>query len=200
MAVPLPDYVESDDTLADRVDVAIIGGGYDSGQDNPGYREDSVGNAIYMLDLETGALLWSAGEDSDHNLRLDWLDACGQAWTTGRGGVLDRGIGLRGLLIGSEGTLAIITEATLKLTPLAEAKRTLQATYSDIHAAAHAVAAIMAQPVTPCALEFMDKTAIRMVRDHSDLGLDETVGALLMIEVDGPANGIEEAAQRIAAR
>ncbi len=52
-------------------DVVIIGGGYDTGQDNPGYRTDNVGNAIYMLDLETGAVLWSAGKDSSHNLRLD---------------------------------------------------------------------------------------------------------------------------------
>jgi len=55
----------------DIKDVVIVGGGYDNGQDNPGYREDSVGNAIYMLDLETGDLLWSAGGDGGHDLKLD---------------------------------------------------------------------------------------------------------------------------------
>lgn len=108
------------------------------------------------------------------------------------------GYDLTRLLIGSEGTLALITEATLKLTPLPSSTRTLQACYTDAHAAARAVAAIMAQPVIPCALEFMDKTAIRMVRDYSHLDLGAEVGALLMIEVDGEAAGMDAAAAAVA--
>jgi D-lactate dehydrogenase len=102
------------------------------------------------------------------------------------------------LLIGSEGTLAIITEAVLKLTPLPEARHTLQATYRSVGAAAAAVSAIMAQPVTPCALEFMDRGAIDMIRGYSDLGLDDAVSALLMIEVDGPRHGLDEASDAVA--
>ncbi|MBP9604081.1 MAG: FAD-binding protein [Chromatiaceae bacterium] len=108
------------------------------------------------------------------------------------------GYDLTRLIIGSEGTLALITQATLKLTPLAEARRTLRASYADIHAAAAAVSAIMAQPVTPCALEFMDGSAIGMARHVGDLGLPPGTGALLMIEVDGPAHGIDQAAAAIA--
>ena len=103
------------------------------------------------------------------------------------------------LLIGSEGTLAIITEAVLKLTPLPEARCTLQATYHSVGAAAAAVSAIMAQPVTPCALEFMDRGAIDMIRGYSDLGLADEVSALLMIEVDGPRHGLERATDAVAA-
>jgi len=127
---------------------------------------------------------------------------------TGRGDLLKTGVAttkgvvgydLTRLLIGSEGTLAIITEATLKLTPLPEAKRTLQALYRDIHSAALAVSRIMAQPATPCALEFMDGTAIDMVRSYSDLGLPAGARALLMIEVDGPAAGIEASTAQVSA-
>ena len=102
------------------------------------------------------------------------------------------GYDLTRLLIGSEGTLAVITEATLKLTPLPETKRTLQAIYADIAAATRAVACIMAQPVVPCALEFIDGTAIDMVRDAASADLPEGAGALLMIEVDGPAAAMAE--------
>lgn len=109
------------------------------------------------------------------------------------------GYDLTRLLIGSEGTLAVITEATLKLTPLAESKRTMRADYRDIHAAAHAVAKIMSQPVTPCALEFMDHSALQMVRNFSDLQLDADVGAMLMIEVDAMEHAIDEAAAQVAA-
>jgi D-lactate dehydrogenase len=108
------------------------------------------------------------------------------------------GYDLTRLLIGSEGTLAVITEATLKLTPTPEAHRTLRALYRDIHGAAEAVSRIMAQPVTPCALEVMDGNAIDMVRNYSDLGLPADAGALLMIEVDGPAAGIEASAARVS--
>jgi len=109
------------------------------------------------------------------------------------------GFDLTRLIIGSEGALAIITEATLKLTPLPEARQTLQLSYRDVASAARAVAAIMAQAVTPCALEFMDGAAIAMIRDYADPGLEEGIGALLMIEVDGRQACIADAVQSVIA-
>ncbi len=103
------------------------------------------------------------------------------------------GYDLTRLLIGSEGTLAIITEATLKLTPRAEAKRTIQAIYQNIETAAEAVSAIMAQPLTPCALEFIDGRAIEMIRSYSETDLPQEAGAVLMIEADGPATQLDYA-------
>lgn len=101
------------------------------------------------------------------------------------------GYDLTRLILGSEGTLAVITEATLKLTPLAEAKRTLRVTYESVVDAANAITRIMAQPVAPCALEFMDGSAIEMIRRYSNAELPEDAGALLMIEVDGPAKALD---------
>lgn len=126
---------------------------------------------------------------------------------TGRGDRLHTGVrttkgvvgyDLTRLLIGSEGTLALITQATLKLTPRPECKGTLRAAYRDIHAAAAAVSALMAQPVTPCALELMDGSAIAMVRGFAGIDLPDGTGAILMIEVDGPAACIDDALAAVA--
>ncbi|MCG6862793.1 MAG: FAD-binding protein [Chromatiaceae bacterium] len=139
------------------------------------------------------------GTPRENTLGLTAVTGAGESIRTGvftTKGVV--GYDLTRLIIGSEGTLALITQATLKLTPLPEAKRTLRATYRDIKAAATAVSAIMAQPVTPCALELMDRAALDAVRSYSDQDLPADTGALLMIEVDGPAHCIDEAAQTLA--
>ena len=140
------------------------------------------------------------GTPRENTLGLRLVTGTGEPLKTGTSttkGVV--GYDLTRLIIGSEGTLGIITEALLKLTPLAESKRTLQAVYSDMQSATRAVSAIMAQPVIPCALEFMDSSAIRMVKDYADPGLPEQAAALLMIEVDGSSDAIDQAATRLAA-
>jgi D-lactate dehydrogenase len=95
------------------------------------------------------------------------------------------GYDLTRLLIGSEGTLALITDATLKLLPLPELRRTCRAVYRDIRSATEAVAAIMAQPVMPYALEFIDRSGIELIRNQVDAALPPQAGALLIIELDG---------------
>jgi D-lactate dehydrogenase (quinone) len=140
------------------------------------------------------------GTPRDNTLGLRAIDGRGAAFHSGvltTKGVV--GYDLTRLLIGSEGTLALLTEATLKLTPLPETRRTIRASYVDIHAAAAAVAAIMAQPITPCALEFMDAAALATVRHFAPLELPENVGAVLMIEVDGPLAGIDAAVAAVSA-
>jgi D-lactate dehydrogenase len=139
------------------------------------------------------------GATRENVLGLRAVTGAGDAIRTGsyttKGAV---GYDLTRLLIGSEGTLAIITEAVLKLTPLPEARRTLRATYASVANAAAAVARIMAQPVTPCALEFLDAGAIDMIRHYGKAELPEGVGALLMIEVDGPRAALDAEAEAIA--
>ncbi len=140
------------------------------------------------------------GTPRENVLGLRAVSADGRALVTGvqtSKGVV--GYDLTRLLVGSEGTLAVITEATLRLTPLPEARRTLRALYADMGAAARAVARIMAQPVTPCALEFLDGAALRMAREHGGAELPEAAGALLMIEVDGAEACLDAAVASVQA-
>jgi len=94
------------------------------------------------------------------------------------------GFDLSRLLIGSEGGLALVVEATLKLSPKPAASRMLRALYADVESAALAVARLMNQPDTPSMLEFMDATALKLARDVGGADISDA-GALLMIEADG---------------
>mgnify|MGYP002780197408 FL=1 len=118
---------------------------------------------------------------------------CGTATTKGA-----TGYDLQRLLVGSEGTLALIVEATLRLTPLPAQRRALRALYRDVDSAAAAVARLMAQPVTPSMLEFMDGDALALARGHmraqtGSSDLPEEAGALLMLEADGDAQTLPAA-------
>lgn len=98
------------------------------------------------------------------------------------------GYDLSRLLVGSEGTLAFITEATLKLLPAPEAIATLRVCYASNRDALDAVSRIMRQPVIPCALEFMDQHAIEALRPTGATdALPAETRALLMVEADGAA-------------
>ncbi len=108
------------------------------------------------------------------------------------------GYDLTRLLIGSEGTLAIITEATLKLIPLPQSRRTLTASYNSIQGATDAVVAIMNQPLIPSALEFLDQESIRLIRHNPDIHIPEHAAALLLIEVDGMETEMANAVQQIS--
>ena len=123
---------------------------------------------------------------------------CGSATTKGA-----TGYDLQRLLVGSEGTLALIVEATLKLAPLPPARRVLRALYRDVASAADAVARLMAQVVTPSMLEFMDGDCVRLAREHmlaSGGGgeLPAGAGALLLVEADGDPDTLPHAIRALA--
>ncbi|QFT87866.1 putative FAD-linked oxidoreductase [Bacillus sp. THAF10] len=96
------------------------------------------------------------------------------------------GYDLTRLLVGSEGTLAIVTEATLKLVPMPETKQTMLALYQDLEAAAQTVSTIISNKIIPATLEFLDQPTLEVVEDFARIGLPTDVKAVLLIEQDGP--------------
>jgi len=107
------------------------------------------------------------------------------------------GYDLTKLLVGSEGTLAILTEATLKLIPPPAAKKTMLAMFKDIYAAARTVSRIIEAKIIPATLEFMDNPTIRVVDDFAKLGLPRDMEAILLIEQDGSPETVERDIERI---
>jgi glycolate oxidase len=107
------------------------------------------------------------------------------------------GYDLNGIMIGSEGTLGVITKIWLKLLPLPETRRTMQATFLSLNDAAKTVSAIIRAKIIPSTLEFIDRAAIRCVEDYLKIGLPIHAEAILIIEVDGDREVVDKYASRI---
>src|SRR3990170_707120 len=131
------------------------------------------------------------GVTKDYVLGLEAVLPTGEIINTGvrtAKGVV--GYDLTKLLVGSEGTLAIVTKAVLKLLPLPEATKTMLAAFPKMVDGAHAVSAIIRGRVVPSTLEIIDRVSIRCVEEYTKAGLPD-VEAMLLIEVDGPKDVIE---------
>lgn len=110
------------------------------------------------------------------------------------------GYDLLGTFVGSEGTFGIATEATLKLTPLPPAVRTLLADFIDVDDASRAVSSIIAAGMLPAALEMMDNAIIRAVEASVfAAGLPTDAQAVLLVELDGIEAGIDDEVEKAAA-
>ncbi len=107
------------------------------------------------------------------------------------------GYDLTRLLIGSEGTLAILTKLTLRLLPLPEAKITLLLECDSLEKATGLVGKILSKGFTPCTLEYMDRTALRIVSSTLPYTLPESVQALLILEFDGSRGQVKQQQKRI---
>ncbi|PLX85442.1 MAG: glycolate oxidase subunit GlcD [Desulfuromonas sp.] len=135
------------------------------------------------------------GVTRDYVMALQAILPDGSLLSTGGKSVKDvAGYSFRNLLVGSEGTLGIITEITVKLIPPPQAKRTFLAYFDDIRVAGEAVSKIIAAKIIPSTMEIMDRATINCVEDYVNIGLPRQMAALLLIEVDGhPAMVAEEA-------
>ncbi|MEE2056811.1 FAD-binding oxidoreductase [Rhodococcus artemisiae] len=131
------------------------------------------------------------GVTADHVARIKAVLADGRIIHTGavtRKNVA--GLNLTQLLVGSEGTLAVIVEATMRLRAAPTAASTVVAAFPSTAQAIDAVLAIRDR-AEPCLLELMDRTTIAAVNEMTHMGLDESAGALLLIQCDGRDAGAE---------
>jgi glycolate oxidase len=129
------------------------------------------------------------GQTRDSVLGLEVVMADGSVVRLGGRNVKDvAGYALSHLIVGSQGTLALVTEATLRLRPTPPPRATLLAFFASVGAAGDAVAAIATAGVIPVTLELLDQLVIRAVDDVHDLGLERDAAAMLMVESDLPGS------------
>jgi glycolate oxidase subunit GlcD len=107
------------------------------------------------------------------------------------------GIDLPGLLTGSEGTLGIITSATVRLLKKPPAVMTMMAAFDSVDQACAAVSAIIANGIVPATLELMDQKIMEILEDYTHAGLPVQAGAVLIIEVDGYSAGLQAQSDQI---
>jgi glycolate dehydrogenase FAD-linked subunit len=125
------------------------------------------------------------GQTRDWVLGLEVVLADGTVIRTGGRTVKDTaGYSLTHLIVGSQGTLGIVTEATLRLRPLPGPRSTMLAFFSSLGAAGDAVAAMTRAGIVPVTLELLDHETILAVDDAHDLGLDRDAAAMLLVESD----------------
>ncbi len=137
------------------------------------------------------------GVTSAHILALDVALSDGGIVRLGSEGPDSAGYDLRGVMVGSEGTLGIVTAACVRLTPIAPAVRTMLLDFERVRDCAATVSAIVARGVVPAALEMMDRGIVRAVENFAHAGYPTDAAAVLLVELDGLPAGVEAAAAEV---
>lgn len=138
------------------------------------------------------------GVTRDYVLGLEVVLPTGEIINTGvqtAKGVV--GYDLTRLIVGSEGTLGVITRITVRLLPLPKEIRTITAVFDKIEIAAKTVSKIIRSLIIPRTMEYMDNASIRCVENYLNIGLPVKAEALLLIEVDGNENEVTQAANEL---
>lgn len=146
-----------------------------------------------------GAHCLKYGFTTNHVLGMKFVLPTGDLVEIG-GPTLDTpGYDLAGIIVGSEGTLGIATEVTLRLMRKAEAVQTAMAVFTHTDAAGEAVSGIIGAGIVPAAVEMMDKLAIEACETAVHAGYPLDAGAVLLIELDGPASEVAMLQQQVEA-
>lgn len=138
------------------------------------------------------------GVTKDYIMGLEVVMPTGEILHTG-GETLKNVVGydLTKLLVGSEGTLGIVTKITLRLLPKPEAKKTMLVQFATIDGAARSVSDIIGARIIPTTLEFMDEATINCIRELSEIEITPQCRAILIIEVDGDQTLLPQQCEKI---
>ncbi len=192
------------DNLVARVEPGVITGDFHAAVEKVGlfYPPDPASSAFSTLggnvaECAGGPRAVKYGVTRDYVLGLTVVLPSGDIIQTGVAtakGVV--GYDLTRLITGSEGTLGIIVEMTLRLLPLPEEVRTMTAVFSDMRAAAETVSLVIKKGIIPRTIEFMDNNSIRCVENTLESSPPAGAAAMLLLEVDGsPAENTEALAR-----
>lgn len=150
----------------------------------------TIGGSIAQA--SAGARAFKYGSTKDYVLDLLVVTASGEILKTGSSTIKNAtGYNLNTLFVGSEGTLGIVVEATLKLIPKPETKVVTLSYFDSVENAINAVNSIIEHKITPATIDFMDKNAIQTVEEYMKLGLLTDKECALVIEVDGLTCAVE---------
>ncbi len=140
------------------------------------------------------------GTTTNHVLAVELVLPDGEVVRLGSPTGWSAGYDLRGVVVGSEGTLGVVTEATVRLTPLPEGVETLLVIFPDVVVACRAVGEIIQSGLVPAALEILDNRTIRAVEASVyAAGLPLDAGAVLIVELDGPSCALPAQVARVRA-
>ena len=146
-----------------------------------------------------GAHCLAYGVTTNHVLGLELVLADGSVVNVGGHAVDSPGYDLTGLVVGSEGTFAIVTKVIVRLMRVQETVRTLLAIYDTVDAASATTSAIVAAGIIPAALEMMDGLTIEALRRAGHQGLPENAQAVLIVELEGLREGQEQLVGQVEA-
>ena len=180
---------------------AAAGDGYYYAPDPSSQQVCSIGGNV--AENSGGAHCLKYGFTTNHVTGLDIVTADGEIVELGGKAADPPGYDLIGAVVGSEGTLGIVTRVTVRLLRSPEAVQTVLAAFADIDGAGAAVSSIIAAGLVPAALEIMDALAIEAAEACVKCNYPPGAGAVLIVELDGPAvdvaAGLEEVEQHCRA-
>jgi glycolate oxidase len=175
--------------------LAVADDGYYFAPDPSSQKACTIGGNV--AENSGGPHTLAYGVTTNHVLGLEVVLPDGKVMHTGAAHWDRPGYDLTGVFVGSEGTLGIVTAVTVRLSRKPEAVKTLLAIYDRVADATRTVASITARGITPAALEMMDGFTLRAVEEATHAGYPKDCAAVLLIEVEGLQEAVEEHADEI---
>ena len=174
---------------------AVQAGGYFFAPDPSSQKACTIGGNV--AENSGGPHTLAYGVTTNHVLGLEAVLADGSIIETGGNSPDQPGYDLTGLLTGSEGTMALVTKITVRLMRQPEMVKTLLAIYDSVDHCADTVAEITARAITPAAVEMLDGVMLRMVEEATHAGYPMDAAAVLLIELEGLREAVEEQIEQI---